>query len=108
MKTADQRAHAALGHPCGYQIATPESRRTDGRSIPKDRAKTLPSRSLIAAATASDGNVIIKVEVACNEVWVGGRFERDNLLHIESSPMLRSNVNDKAVRVILTCQHGNL
>jgi hypothetical protein len=46
--------------------------------------------------------------VACNEVWVGGRFERDNLLHIESSPMLRSNVNDKAVRVILTCQHGNL
>jgi len=55
-----------------------------------------------------DGNVIIKVEVACNEVWVGGRFERDNLLHIESSPMQRSNVNDKAVRVIVTCQRGNL
>ena len=46
--------------------------------------------------------------MACNEVWVGGRFERDNLLHIESSPMLRSNVSDKAVRVIVTYQRGNL
>ena len=46
--------------------------------------------------------------MACNEVWVNGRFERDNLLHIASSPMLRSNINDNAVRVIVTYLHGNL
>lgn len=81
----------------------------DGRSV--DTEVRLGPRQDAAqqiAATAADGNVISKVEAACNEIWVGGRFERDNLLHIESSPMLRSNVNGKAVRVILTCQHGNL
>ena len=104
-------------HPRGYQIATPEGRwlalvTADGRPVPKtdeDRAKAL--RSMIAYSgryRVEDNKVITKVEVACNEAWVGGeqvrflRFEGDDVLNIESPPMPHPNVDNKTVKVIVT------
>jgi len=112
-----ERTPVLGAHPRGYQIATPEGRwiavvTADGRPVPKtdeDRAKALRTMIAYSGRYRVEGDkVITKVEVAWNEAWVGGeqvrflRFEGDDILHIESTPMPHPNVNDRTVRVIVT------
>jgi len=102
-------------HPKGIQIATPEGRwvavvTAEGRPIPKtdeERAQALKTMIAYTGRWRIEGaKVIVKVEAAWNEAWVGGeqvrniRFEGDRL-YIESPPMPHPNINNKMVRVIV-------
>ena len=108
-------------HPKGIQIATPEGRwvavvTAEGRPIPKtdeERAQALKTMIAYTGRWRIEGaKVIVKVEAAWNEAWVGGeqvrniRFEGDRL-YIESPPMPHPNINNKTVRVIVVWERDN-
>ncbi|MCC2098391.1 MAG: lipocalin-like domain-containing protein [Hyphomicrobiales bacterium] len=104
-------------HPRGRKIATADGRwialaTAEGRAVPtndEERAQAL--QSMIAYTGRyryKDGKVIIQVEAAWNESWVGGEqvrhiaFEGRDLLKVRSAVMPHPNLPGRRVRVIVT------
>jgi hypothetical protein len=105
-------------NPRGYQIATPDGRwlalaTPAGRSVPNtDEERAQAFRTIVAYSgrySVEGSTITTKVDVAWNELWVGGeqirhiRFEGDKLF-IESPPMPHPNMYGKTVRVIVVWQ----
>jgi hypothetical protein len=62
----------------------------------------------------ADSRIIVKVEAAWQQSWVGTeqirafRFEGDNILHLEGPPMPHPNLLGKVVRVIVTWERDDI
>ena len=93
-----ERSPVYGAHPVGYQLATPRGRwiavmTAEGRKVPQnDDERALALRSMIAYTgryRVADSRIIVKVEAAWQQSWVGTeqirafRFEGDNILHLE-------------------------
>src|SRR5262245_413511 len=112
-----ERTHVYGEHPVGCQIATPEGRwiavmTAEGREPPltdSERARAL--RTMVAYTgqyRVEDGKIIVRVEAAWQEAWVGTdqvrhyRFEGNDRLNLSGPPQSHPNMLGKIVRVIVT------
>ena len=118
-----ERSPVYGAHPIGYQLATPRGRwiavmTAEGRKVPQnDDERALALRSMIAYTgryRVEDRRIIVKVEAAWQQSWVGTeqirefRFEGDNILHLEGPPMPHPNLLGKVVRIIVTRERDDI
>jgi Lipocalin-like domain len=118
-----ERSPVYGAHPIGYQLATPRGRwiavmTAEGRKVPQnDDERALALRSMIAYTgryRVEDRRIIVKVEAAWQQAWVGTeqirefRFEGDNILHLEGPPMPHPNLLGKVVRIIVTWERDDI
>lgn len=117
-----ERSPVYGAHPIGYQLATPRGRwiavmTAEGRKVPQNDERALALRSMIAYTgryRVEDRRIIVKVEAAWQQSWVGTeqirefRFEGDNILHLEGPPMPHPNLLGKVVRIIVTWERDDI
>jgi Lipocalin-like domain len=118
-----ERSPVYGAHPIGYQLATPRGRwiavvTAEGRKVPQnDDERALALRSMIAYTgryRIEENRVIVKVEAAWQQSWVGTeqtrecRFEGDDVLHLEGPPMPHPNLLGKVVRIIVTWERDDI